>query len=118
MAQNSIQSITTKPLPCKGLYQAKKSNQYFRLEQEYAHKAVVSRSFEGYKSQVLELYKDNPASQEMLTKLLGGSIETIAKNPAEVLDNAKSSSHPLEDIKENLSGLIDPLSKLVETIKK
>ena len=110
--------LFTGPFVWLAYYQAKKTNQYFRLEQEYAHKAVVSRSFEGYKSQVLELYKDNPASQEMLQKLLGGSIETIAKNPAEVLDNVKGSSHPLEDIKENLSGLIDPLLKLVETIKK
>lgn len=110
--------LFTGPFVWLAYYQAKKTNQYFRLEQEYAHKAVVSRSFEGYKSQVLELYKDNPASQEMLQKLLGGSIDTVAKNPAEVLDSSKSSSHPLEDIKENLSSLIDPLSKLVETIKK
>ncbi len=110
--------LFTGPFVWLAYYQAKKTNQYFRLEQEYAHKAVVSRSFEGYKSQVLELYKDNPASQEMLQKLLGGSIDTIAKNPAEVLDNVKESSHPLEKIKENLSGLIDPLSKLVETIKR
>lgn len=110
--------LFTGPFVWLAYYQAKKSNQYFRLEQEYAHKAVVSRSFEGYKSQVMELYKDNPASQEMLQKLLGGSIDTVAKNPAEVLDSAKGSSHPLEDIKENLSSLIDPLSKLVETIKR
>lgn len=110
--------LFTGPFVWLAYYLAKKTNQYFRLEQEYAHKAVVSRSFEGYKSQVLELYKDNPASQEMLQKLLGGSIDTIAKNPAEVLDKVKESSHPLEGIKENLSGLIDPLSKLVETIKR
>lgn len=110
--------LFTGPLVWLAYYQAKKTNQYFRLEQEYAHKAVVSRSFEGYKSQVLELYKDNPASQEMLQKLLVGSIETISKNPAEVLNNSKGSSHPFEDIKENLSSLIDPISKLVETIKK
>ena len=110
--------LLTGPFVWLAYYLAKKTNQYFRLEQEYAHKAVVSRSFEGYKSQVLELYKDNPASLQMLHKLLDGSIETIAKNPAEVLDNAKGSSHPLEDIKENLSGLLEPLSKLVETIKK
>lgn len=110
--------LFTGPLVWLAYYQAKKTNQYFRLEQEYAHKAVVSRSFEGYKSQVLELYKDNPASQEMLQKLLVGSIETISKNPAEVLNNFKGSSHPLEDIKDNLSNLIDPLLKLVETIKK
>lgn len=110
--------LFTGPFVWLAYYQAKKTNQYFRLEQEYAHKAVVSRSFEGYKSQVIELYKDNPASQEMLQKLLGGSIDTVAKNPAEVLDSTKGSSHPLEGIKENLSSLIDPLSKLVETIKK
>ena len=110
--------LFTGPFVWLAYYQAKKTNQYFRLEQEYAHKAVVSRSFEGYKSQVLELYKDNPASQEMLQKLLGGSIDTIAKNPAEVLDNFKESSHPLEGIKENLSGFVDPITKLIESVKR
>lgn len=110
--------LFTGPLVWLAYYQAKKTNQYFRLEQEYAHKAVVSRSFEGYKSQVLELYKDNTASQDMLQKLLVGSIETIAKNPAEVLDNIKGSSHPLEDIKENLSGVVDPITKLIDSAKR
>lgn len=110
--------LFTGPFVWLAYYQARKTNQYFRLEQEYAHKTVVSRSFEGYKSQVLELYKDNPSSQEMLRKLLGGSIETIAKNPAEVLDNAKGSSHPLEDVKDNISGVIDPITKLIDSIKK
>jgi hypothetical protein len=110
--------LFTGPLVWLAYYQAKKTNQYFRLEQEYAHKAVVSRSFEGYKSQVLELYKDNSVSQDMLQKLLVGSIETIAKNPAEVLDGIKGSSHPLEDIKENLSGFVDPITKLIDTVKR
>ena len=110
--------LFTGPFVWLAYYLAKKTNQYFRLEQEYAHKAVVSRSFEGYKSQVMELYKDNPASQEMLQKLLGGSIETIAKNPAEVLDNVKDSSHPLEGIKDNLTGFVEPITKLIETIRR
>lgn len=110
--------LFTGPIVWLAYYQAKKTNQYFRLEQEYAHKAVVSRSFEGYKSQVLELYKDNPASQDMLQKLLGGSIDTIAKNPAEVLGTVKNSNHPIEDIKDNLSGIFDPLTKLIDSVKK
>lgn len=110
--------LFTGPFIWLAYHQSRKTNQYFRLEQEYAHKAVVSRSFEGYKSQVLELYKDNPASQSMLEKLLTGSIETIAKNPAEVLDSVKATNHPLQDIKENLTGFVDPITKLIDSVRK
>ena len=96
---------------------AKKANQYFRLEHEYEHKEVVSRSFEGYKSQVLELYEDDQTSKVLLEKLLEGSIQTIAKNPAEVLDKVKDTGHPLDDFDKKLSGIVEPISKLVEKIK-
>lgn len=110
--------LFTGPFIWLAYHQSRKTNQYFRLEQEYAHKAVVSRSFEGYKSQVLELYKDNPASQSMLEKLLGGSIDTIAKNPAEVLDSVKATNHPIQDAKENLTEFLDPITKFIDSIRK
>ena len=97
---------------------AKKANQYFRLEHEYEHKEVVSRSFEGYKSQVLELYEDDQTSKELLEKLLEGSIQTIAKNPAEVLDKVKDTGHPLDDFDKKLSGIVEPLSKISDLFKK
>ena len=97
---------------------AKKANQYFRLEHEYEHKEVVSRSFEGYKSQVLELYEDDQTSKELLEKLLTGSIETIAKNPAEVLDKVKDTGHPLDDLVKKLPGVVEPLSKISDLFKK
>lgn len=109
--------LFTGPFIWLAYHQSKKSNQYFRLEQEYAHKAVVSRSFEGYKAQVLELYKENPESKEMLQKLLGESIDTIGKNPAEVLDSVKPTHHPIHDIKEHLSAVIDPLTKIIDSLK-
>lgn len=109
--------LFTGPFIWMAYHLSRKTNQYFRLEQEYAHKAVVSRSFEGYKSQVLELYKDNPASNAMLEKLLTGSIDTISKNPAEVLDSVKATNHPMQDIKENLTGIIDPITKLIDSVK-
>ncbi len=96
----------TGPFLWWAFHQSRQANQYFRLEQEYAHKAVVSRSFEGYKSQVLELYKESEASNQMLHRLLSGSIDTITKNPAEVLDKIKHTSSPIETITNSVTNRI------------
>jgi hypothetical protein len=110
--------VMTGPFVWLAYHQSRKSNQYFRLEQEYAHKAVVARSFEGYKAQVLAIYKDNPASKELLNKLINGSIETIAMNPATVLDSVKATKHPIHEVKDQVKELIEPLSKLIDSAKK
>jgi len=95
-------TLLTSPFIWWAFHQSRKANQYFRLEQEYAHKAVVSRSFEGYKSQVLELYKESEASNSMLHRLLSGSIDTITKNPSDILDKVKHTSSPVEEINSSI----------------
>lgn len=95
-------ALLTGPFIWWAFHQSRKANQYFRLEQEYAHKAVVSRSFEGYKSQVLELYKDSVDSNAMLQRLLSGSIDTITKNPADVLDKVQHTSSPIGEMKNTI----------------
>ncbi len=95
-------ALLTSPFIWWAFHQSRKANQYFRLEQEYAHKAVVSRSFEGYKSQVLELYKESEASNSMLHRLLSGSIDTITKNPTDILDKVKHTSSPVEEINNSI----------------
>jgi len=52
---------------------------------------------------VLDLYKESEASNLMLQHLLAGSINTITKNPAEVLDNVAHTRSPAEEVVENIS---------------
>lgn len=110
---NLLKRITlTTPFIWFSIHQSLKVSQYFRLEQEYAHKEVVSRSFEGYKSQVLELYSDPSVSNQLLERLLGSAIGTIAKNPIEFLDKSKITSLPSDAI---VDGLAKPVTDVANS---
>lgn len=63
-------------------------NKYARLEEEYAHKESLAKSFERYKEQIEEL--DNDKSQELMMTLLKTNLEAFEKNPAETMIHAKS----------------------------
>jgi hypothetical protein len=63
-------------------------NKYARLEEEYAHKESLAKSFERYKEQIEEL--DNERSKELMTTLLKTNLEAFEKNPAETMIYAKS----------------------------
>lgn len=63
-------------------------NKYARLEEEYAHKESLAKSFERYKEQIEEL--DNDKSQELMMELLKTNLEAFEKNPAETMIHAKS----------------------------
>jgi hypothetical protein len=54
----------------------------FRLEEEYAHKVVISNSFEGYKRKFKEITdKDGPAA-----KLAESVIEVLRRSPVRLYD--------------------------------
>src|SRR5690606_15919923 len=57
------------PLVWLGIYASARHGQALRLEEEYAHKEAISRSFEGYKKQLLEL--------EAQSEDLRGTIELV-----------------------------------------
>lgn len=113
---NLLKRITiTAPFIWFAIHQSIKVSQYFRLEQEYAHKEVVSRSFEGYKAQVNELYKDRDGSHELLDKLLSSAISAISKNPTLVLDKIKAHHSPIGPLVESVS---ENVVKAIEQLKK
>lgn len=103
------------PLLWIAIDMAFKSRQYFRLEQEYAHKNAVSMSFEGYKAQAKEIDELNN-NQEMLSQLLKTAIETIGKNPSKSLDKMKGSKATLELMNEQFNATLEQLSKIKELI--
>lgn len=64
-------------------------NKYSRLEEEYAHKESLAKSFERYKLQISELESPED-SKELMTKLLFANIGAFEKNAADTMNKAKS----------------------------
>jgi DNA polymerase I-like protein with 3'-5' exonuclease and polymerase domains len=82
-----------------------------RLQQEYAHKEAIAKSFESFKKQINEL-RDNKTEKEVLmTKLLGVAIDAIAFNASNTLDGKHKDKTPFDS-------LIDPISKIISEIPK
>lgn len=64
-------------------------NKYSRLEEEYAHKESLAKSFERYKEQIINL-DDSKESQDLMLRLLTANISAFEKNAADTMDKAKA----------------------------
>ena len=64
-------------------------NKYARLEEEYAHKESLAKSFERYKEQIENL-DDKEASHKLMEQLLETNITAFKKNAADTMLEAKS----------------------------
>lgn len=70
-------------------------NKYFKLEQEYAHKESLAKSFERYKDQIKDLsanYETDKKQVELMTKLLDTNIEAFKKNPSDNIEKIRSNN--------------------------
>lgn len=94
------------PLIWLAIYASKRRSENQRLEQEYAHKEALAKSYSSYKQQIEDLKQED---QELLTKLLDKAIETISNNASESLDKKHGDSTPVHELTKSL---IDALKKL------
>lgn len=67
----------------------KRRSEYFRLEEEYAHKEALATSYESYRKQINELNEDKGTDTGLLEKLINVSIDAIKFKPAETLNKKK-----------------------------
>ena len=58
------------------------------MEQEYAHKEVLARTYQGYKK---EFETHDPSQMSKLNEAL---IVAISKNPSEIMDDGKAEDTP------------------------
>ena len=72
------------------IFASKRRSEHQRLQQEYAHKEAVSKSFEGYKEQIKALKLDD---EKLLAELLGIAIKAIGYN-ASITLGAKHGDDP------------------------
>jgi hypothetical protein len=87
-------------------YASKRRSEYQRLQQEYAHKESLAKSYISYKEQI-EALGDEDGS--LLKELIMKSIGTIAHNASETLDGKHGDKVPTIEM---LESVVEPLSKL------
>lgn len=71
------------PVIWLAIYATKRRSESRALEEEYAHKEALAKSYSSYKKQIEEISQGDP---ELMVKLLGQTIDTISENPSDVLN--------------------------------
>lgn len=93
---------------------SKKMNLSKRLIEEYSHKEVVSKTYEGLVTQINDL-KEEQISEELRTKLLFNMLEVSSENPGKLISDYNKSDHPVIDTLDKsikLSNAVDRLAKI------
>lgn len=92
----------------------RKINLSKRLIEEYTHKEVLSKTFEGLSKQI-ENIKDSEVSNELRTRLLYNILEVSSENPGKLISDYNKSDHPLMDALDKsvkLTNAIEHLAKV------
>jgi hypothetical protein len=103
------------PLYLPILWMAYSSNKKMKLSkrliEEYTHKAVLSKTFEGLATQIEEL-GDSETSNELRVKLLFNLLHVNSENPGKLISDYQTTDHPLMDALEKSVKLGDAIEKL------
>lgn len=89
----------------------KKINLSKRLIEEYTHKGVLSKTYEGLSKQIDEL-EDDRVSTELREKLLFNILSVNAENPGKLISDYKTTDHPLMDALDKSMKLGDSVERL------
>lgn len=89
----------------------KKVNLSKRLIEEYTHKEVLSKTFEGLSKQAEEM-NESDVSSELKTKLLYNLIFTSSENPGKLISDYKTADHPMMDALEKSAKYAKALDRL------
>ncbi len=88
----------------------KKLNLSKRLIEEYTHKEVLSKTFEGLSNQISNL-EENEMSKDLKIKLLFNILQVSTENPGKLISDYKNTDHPISE-------MLNQQSRLDETIEK
>ena len=88
------------------LFASKRRSESLRLQQEYAHKEAIAKSYQNFKAQIDALAKPEP---ELMNKLLSSAIDAVAKNASDTLDKNHGDKTPIH---EGVEGLISSMEKV------
>lgn len=89
-------------------YATKRRSECQRLQQEYAHKEALAKSYDSYKKQIEELGINDGS---LMKSLLERAIEAVSYNASRTLDGKHGDSMPSQD-------LLRQFERVVEGIRK
>lgn len=75
------------------LFSSKQQSQNRRLEQEYAHKESLAKSYDGYKREIEKL-PDSDNKNEIMEQLVASLIEASSFNPSSTLERKSHNDSP------------------------
>lgn len=90
---------------------SKKMNLSKRLIEEYTHKEVLSKTFEGLSSQIQSISDEN-ISKDLRIKLLQNFMEVYSENPGKLISNYETSDHPIMEVLDQSYKLDSAVEKL------
>ena len=96
------------PILWLALYASKRRSEYQRLQQEYAHKEAIAKSYDKYKKQIEDLDNKDPELQKLL---ITKAIDAIAYNASNTLDRKHGDKMPVQDLIEKVVGVALKKSK-------
>ncbi len=88
------------------LFASKRRSETLRLQQEYAHKEALAKSYQNFKTQIEALEQSDP---ELMKKLLSSAIDAVSKNASDTLDKNHGDKTPVH---EGVDGLINSMEKV------
>jgi hypothetical protein len=87
-------------------FASKRRSEYSRLQQEYAHKEALAKSYNSYKKQIQLLGDEDKSMQkDLITK----AVDAIAYNASQTLDGKHGDNHPAHDL---LGKVFDSVTKI------
>jgi hypothetical protein len=99
------------PILWLAFYASKRRSEYQRLQQEYAHKEALAKSYDSYKQQIEQL---DTKDLEMQKHFIIKAIDAIAYNASVTLDGKHGDKMPALEVIEKTA---DEISKAIKLIK-
>lgn len=90
---------------------SKKMNLSKRLIEEYSHKEVLSKTFEGLSRQI-ENINEEEISSDLRISLLQNFLHMYSENPGKLISDYNTSDHPVMELLENSNRLENSIEKL------
>ena len=95
------------PVLWLALFASKRRNEAQRLQQEYAHKEALAKSYQSFKNQIDQL--QDGKKEQLLEKLLAAAIDAVATNASKSLDGKHDEKTPIHL---GLDTTLDQLGKI------
>jgi hypothetical protein len=92
------------------LYASKEAALAKRLEEDYAYKAAVSTSFQGFQEQMKQVQKD-AGPDTPLGKLCADTLATIASPPGRIYDKHSLTTSPSTELVELAKAILNAAGK-------